>query len=147
MLYPIYQVLKQHLNDPSADGLEGIDLPNEWFNMQYDGTMIHDEGFFIEFPNELNFESVSTQMRRAPLRIRLHHYTKIVTTHDGIPDSAVLDHEVIGHKAKKLLDGFTPLDENGNKLCERLQFAVWRHWHRWKGRMVTYVEFESKKVL
>lgn len=147
MLYPIYQVLKQHLNDPGEEGLEGIDLPNEWFNMQYDGTMIHESGFFVEFPNELDFESVSTQMRRAPLRIRLHLYSKAMATHDGIADDTVLDHEAIAHRAKKLLDGFTPLDKDGNKLCERLLFVGWRHWHRWKGWMVTYVEFESKKVL
>lgn len=144
MLYPIFSALKEQLNNPTNDiggnPREGLNLPGEWFNMQYEGTMVNDKGFFVAFPDELPFTAASKQMRRAPVKIRLHIYSKALQTHDGISDQQVQDHEAIATKALELLDGFTP--ENG--ACKRLTFNGWRHWHRWKGWMVTFVEFEAK---
>ena len=142
MLYPIFTVFKDRLNNPDTMA-PGIDLPVEWFNMQYDGTMINQQGFFVEFPEKLNFENASNQMRRSPVKIRLHYYSMVPQTQDGIADETVQEHELIANQAKSLLDGYTP--ENGS--CSRLTFIGWQHWHRWKGWMVTYIEFEAKKTL
>ena len=42
MLNNIYQAVKGRLNP--------IEKSIEWYNVQYEGTMINETGFFIEFP-------------------------------------------------------------------------------------------------
>ncbi len=139
MLYDTYVLLKKRLQE--------LNKPTEWYNVQYEETMINDAGFFFEFPDELKFENVSKEMRRAPIKIRLHVYSKALRTTDGIPDAAVVAHEALALQALALLDGFTPATDDGKTLTSRLLFTGWRHWHRWRGWMVTFVEFEAKKVL
>jgi len=147
MLNDIYQAIKAQLNDPTDDldgnARTGTDKTVEWYNVQYEGVMIHDDGFFIEFLNKLDFEGVSKELRRAPVKIRLHCYSKALQTHDGITDASVEAHETLALKAKALLDGHTP----ANGSCSRVTFSGWQHWHRWKGWMVTFIDFEAKKSL
>lgn len=135
MLNNIYQAVKGRLNP--------IEKSIEWYNVQYEGTMINETGFFIEFPEILKFEATSKQMRRAPVKLRLHVYSKAMQTHDGITDTAVQEHEATALEALGLVDGFTP----ANNACSRLTFTAWQHWHRWKGWMVTLIDFEAKKEL
>jgi len=139
MLYDTYVLLKKRLQD--------LNMPTEWYNVQYEETMINDAGFFFEFPDELKFENVSKEMRRAPIKIRLHVYSNALRTTDGIPDAAVVAHESLALQALALLDGFTPVADDGQRVTSRLQLVSWKHWHRWRGWMVTFVEFEAKKVL
>ena len=147
MLNDIYQAIKGQLKTPSnsitGEPREGIDLNCEWFNMQYDGTMVHDSGFFVAFPDRIPFDRISKQARRTSVLIRLHHYSKAMQTHDGLSDATVEEHEDVALKAKALLDGFTP----ANGACKRLEFVGWQHWHKWKGWMVTFIEFEAKKEI
>ncbi|PTN08056.1 hypothetical protein C8N47_11196 [Mangrovibacterium marinum] len=142
MLYPIFTAFKDRLNTPEAPA-QGIDLPVEWYNVQYEGTMVNPQGFFVEFPEKMNFENASNQMRRSPVKIRLHYYSMVPQTQDGIADATTEEHEAIAKAAKDLLDGYTP----ANGSCSRLTFVGWQHWHRWKGWMVTFIEFEAKKTL
>jgi hypothetical protein len=135
MLYPIYSFIKTRL--------ASLNLPQEWYNVQYEETMINESGLFVEFPEPLKFDAVSKDMRRAPVKIRIHIYSKAIRTTDGIPDALVQAHEALADQVQNLLDGFTP----ANSSCGRLTFNGWQHWHRWKGWMVTFVEFEAKKVL
>lgn len=135
MLNNIYQAVKNRLNP--------IGKPVEWYNVQYEGTMINEDGFFVEFTEPLRVDSVSKQLRRAPVKLRLHVYSKAMQTHDGITDDVIQQHEATAMQALALLDGFTP----DNKACSRLTFTAWQHWHRWKGWMVTLIDFEAKKEL
>ncbi len=147
MLNGIYLAIKAQLKTPTdsmtGEEREGTALPVEWYNVQYEGTMIHENGFFVEFPEKLGFEQISKEDRRAPVKIRLHAYSKALQTQDGISDAQTLAHEAIAMQAKNLLDGFAP----ANGACKRLTLTGWQHWHRWKGWMVTFVEFEAKKVI
>lgn len=135
MLNDIYQAVKSQLNP--------VGKPVEWYNVQYEGTMINENGFFVEFAEPLRFEPASKQMRRAPVKVRLHVYSKALQTHDGITDATVTEHETTAQQALALLDGFTP----ANNACSRLTFTAWQHWHRWKGWMVTLIDLEAKKIL
>lgn len=135
MLYPIYSFIKTKL--------ASLNLAQEWYNVQYEETIINESGLFVEFPEPLKFDAASKDMRRSPVKIRIHIYSKAIRTTDGIPDALVQDHESLAIQVQNLLDGFTP----ANNSCGRLTFNGWQHWHRWKGWMVTFVEFEAKKVL
>jgi hypothetical protein len=135
MLYDIYSAIKTQL--------ASLGLPTEWYNMQYEEVMINEQGIFIEFPEQLAFGDDSKELRRAPVRIRVHVYSKALRTQDGIGDSVAEAHEDLALGAMGLLNHFLP----GDGSCSRLKFTGWQHWHRWKGWMVTFVEFEAKKTL
>lgn len=134
MLYTIYNTIKEKLAaDPAFS-----ELPVEWFNAQYDGIITNQEGFFIEFPDEMPFSQVSSDKKQAPARVRIHHYKSVINTQDGISDSEVLLHETNSLAAKECLKG---LKAEG---YTRLQFAGWQHWHRWAGWMVNFIVFSFK---
>lgn len=135
MLYDIYTAIKTKLAT--------LGLPQEWYNVQYEETIINNDGLFVEFPERLPFAGVSKDMRRAPVKIRMHIYSKALRTSDGIPEATVQAHEALALQLKGLLDGWTPA---GTK-ASRLKFTDWHHWHRYKGWMVTFVEFDAKIVL
>lgn len=135
MLNEIYTAIK--------DQASGLELNTQVYNSQYEGVMTHDNGLFVEFPEELKFDPASKDMRRAPVKIRVHYYSKAMATNDGIPDSSFINHEAIAETVENLLDGWTP----ANNSCKRLTFTGWRHWHRWRGWMVTFIEFDAKKIL
>lgn len=119
----------------------------QWFNMQYENKgWPYRTGFFIEFPEQLNFEFVSNAARQAPLKVRVHVYAQQVQTHNGINDAEVATHETMALAVKTALERFTP-ENAGAKLAKPLLFSGWRHWHRFNGWMVTYVEFDSKLQL
>lgn len=134
MLYSIYSAIKTKLAT--------LGLPQEWYNVQYEETMINESGLFVEFPEPLKFDDLTSDARRANVLIRIHFYSKALRTHDGIADSQVQAHETVALQVKDLLDGWLP---EGAALT-RLKFRNWQHWHRWKGWMVTFIEFEAKKA-
>lgn len=135
MLNNIYQAVKSRLNTTGK--------PVEWYNAQYDAVMLNEEGVFVEFPEKMNFAADSKQLRRAPVTVRLHVYTKALMDNDGITDAQVESHETLALSCKALMDGYTPADNS----CSRLTFYAWQHWHRYNGWMVTFVEFTAKVTL
>lgn len=135
MLFDIYSSIKTKVAP--------LNLPQEWYNVQYEETMINNNGLFVEFPEKLLFNAVSKDMRRSPIKIRMHIYSKVVRTSDGIPDEVVQAHEALASQIQTLMDGWTPLGTKVN----RLEFTGWQHWHRYKGWMVTFVEFDAKIIL
>lgn len=155
MLNDIYQAVKAQLQTITGT------YPVEWFNAQYEAVMIHEAGFFVEFPEALLFDQLSKDARRTPVKIRVHVYSKVVGTHDGITDADVEAHEAIALDALDTLDKTelikttsTPAPIEGDPpiittelLSTRLQFRGWQHWHKWRGWMVTYVDFDCKKML
>lgn len=134
MLNNIYNAIKTQLN--SIETAENT----QWFNMQYENKgWVFQHGFFVEFPNQLDFEQISKQAAESPLRVRIHAYSKFIQTQEGVSDSEVLAHETLALAAKTALKGFKPTNTT-----TRMKFTGWRHWHRLNGWMVTYIEFDAK---
>lgn len=134
MLYSIYTAIKTKLAT--------LNLPIEWYNVQYEETMINESGIFVEFPEPLKFDQNTSDARRAEVKIRVHIYSKALRTTDGIPDLIVDSHEGIAEDVREALDFWKPTGAD----CSPFKFSGWQHWHRWKGWMVTYVEFNAKKT-
>lgn len=141
MLKDIYTAVKSHLNEEDSEGtIKGI----EWYNVQYESTIASTPRIFVEFPEPLKIDAISKDARRTPVKIRLHVVTQAITGTDGtIPDAVVDAHEQIATWAKDAIDHFTPPDG-----CTRqMNLTSWQHWHKYKGWMVTFVEFEAKKTI
>jgi len=141
MLNDIYTAIKLQLNTADEDlTLKGI----EWYNVQYESTIANTPRIFVEFPEPLKIDAISKDTRRTPVKIRLHVVTQAITGTDGvIPDTLAEAHETTAMMAKNALDAFAP----GNGSCGPLKWSGWQHWHKYRGWMVTFVEFEAKKLL
>ncbi|RKE02320.1 hypothetical protein [Marinifilum flexuosum] len=142
MLNNIYKDIKGQLNTISA----GEDC--QWYNVQYEEAgWPFRVGFFIEFPDKLQFDDISKMKRRAPVRIRVHVYTQnILKNGEGIPDAEVDAHEAVASEVQDMLDQHIPQRE-GENLTDKLILRGWQHWHRYKGWMITMLDFECKKLL
>jgi hypothetical protein len=139
MLYPIYAAIKNQLT--TADGeavLKGI----EWYNVQYEATIATTPRVFVEFPDLLQFAQLSKDARRAPVKVRLHVVTQAIPTADGVIDDATAQaHEAVAEMVYGAIDGYKPTG------LSSLQLTGWQHWHKYKGWMVTFVEFTANKNL
>jgi len=147
MLNEIYKAIKSHLNEQDTTGkIKGI----EWYNVQYESTIACTPRIFVEFPEALVIDPISKDTKRTPVKIRLHVVTQALTDTDGtIPDSIVDNHEEIATWVKDTIDHFTPPPSTGSGIvpCKHMNLSGWQHWHKYKGWMVTFVEFEAKKML
>jgi len=142
MFYNIYTAVKNQLTTQIA-ALKGV----EWYNVQYEGAIASTPRVFVEFPEKLEISQLTKQTRRAPLRMRLHVVSVAVASHEGvIPDSTAQEHETIALAAKDAIDKFTPLS-GAEKLTTPMQLTGWQHFHKHKGWMVTFLEFDAKKML
>ncbi len=156
-LNPLYKSIRRGIMDLAV--VENVD----WFN-GYEAVQLHEVGCFVEFPDEINFEEISKSDTRADLRVRVHIYTKVLRDVDGyIPQAegeahdtlALLVRDQLRNKALAVADGdfyalnfdeddFYVFDETPEQLCKRLRFAGWRHWHYYKGYMITWVDYMTK---
>jgi len=118
----------------------------EWYNAQYeDGSLIDEVGAFVEFPDDIDFERASKEQRDADLRIRLHVYHKLLADVDNhISDAETDEHEAVALAALNLLDGARLLGANDVALTKPLRFVKYRHWHRYRSWLVTWIEFDCK---
>ena len=141
MLYAIYTAIKQHLTTADTDAvIKAI----EWYNVQYESTIVSTPRVFIEFPEPLKFDQLSKDARRTPVKVRLHVVSQAVTGQDGqISDDIVEDHEAVATMVYNAIEGFR-LETQG---LASLHLSAWQHWHRYKGWLVTFVEFEGKKQI
>lgn len=144
MLNDIYKAIKSHLIEADEDSiLKGI----EWYNVQYESTIASTPRIFVEFPNPLVFDRVSKDMKRTAFKVRLHVVTQALSGTDGaIPDTMVDAHETAANFALNTLKRFVP-QAAGEDLTTPFDFTLWQHWHKYRGWMVTFVEFDAKKVL
>jgi hypothetical protein len=144
MLFPIYTAVKNQLTTSDVDAkLKGI----EWYNVQYEGVITNAPRVFIEFPDALKFDEISKDARRSPLRIRLHVVTQAIAGTDGaIPDTTAEEHEAIAKLVEGWIDTFIP-QENGSNLTSMLRLTGWQHFHKYKGWMVTFLEFTARMTL
>lgn len=147
MLNPIYKAIKQQLITADEELiLKGV----EWYNVQYESTIASTPRIFVEFPEPLAIDAISKDTKRTQVKIRLHVVTQALTGTDGtIPDTVVDAHEEIAIWAKDAINHFTPAPSTGlgSVPCKTINFTGWQHWHKYKGWMVTFVEFEAKKTL
>jgi len=134
MFYTIYSAIKTQLASLVAEG-----YPVEWFNNQYEGTMRNPQGFYIEFPDPVPVLPLSKEAQRKTVKVRLHFYTQLIQTDDGIPDASVSLHEETVTNAVELINGCKPV-ATGNRMLT----TSWQHYHRWRGWLVTMVDFELK---
>lgn len=142
MLHDIYTAVKSHLNEQdSEETIKGI----EWYNVQYEGSIATTPRLFVEFPEPLNFGDLGKEAeKRAPVKIRLHVVTQALAGADGVIDDSLSEsHETLSLWVKDQLDNFLPT--NGS--CKSLHFTTWQHFHKYKGWMVTFVEFVAKKTV
>lgn len=144
MLYEIYNAIKTELTKPGNGlGLKGV----EWYNVQYESTITSTPRVFVEFPEKLVFDHISKSNRRTPLRVRLHVVTKALTSTDGtVTDTAAQQHESTATAVYEALERFQPTAE-GEALCSHMLLSGWQHFHRHMGWMVTFVEFDARKLL
>jgi hypothetical protein len=148
MLYEIYTAIKSHLNAADTEGIiKGI----EWYNVQYESTIATTPRVFIEFPDPLVFSQFTKDARKTPVKVRLHVVTQAVTLADGaIDDSTAQAHEQVSEFVKEAIEGYAPITEINNvqtRHATSLHLTGWQHWHKYKGWMVTFVEFTANKII
>lgn len=108
----------------------------QWFNMQYETTITQSPVAFIEFPDNSAAEQVSKDLTRVPVTIRVHVVSKVLSGADGsVPDTAIEQAEALAASVRSALTGLKP------SAGKPLRFTGWRHWQRYQGFMITYVEF------
>lgn len=148
MLYEIYTAIKSHLNDADTEGIiKGI----EWYNVQYESTIATTPRVFIEFPDPLVFNQFTKDARKTPVKVRLHVVTQAVTLADGaIDDATASTHEAVAEMVRAAIEGYAPTTEINNvetRHATSLHLTGWQHWHKYKGWMVTFVEFTANKII
>lgn len=142
MLHDIYLSVKTQLLAQVA-GLEGV----EKYNVQYEGSIATTPRIFVAFPEQLQFDQVSKQSRRTPLKMRLHVVTQALAETDGtVSDSISAEHETIALAVMNAIDKFTPVD-GVEKLTSPMQFSGWQDFDKYRGWKITFVEFDCRKLL
>jgi len=157
MLYKFFNAIATQLSSQVA-ALTGV----EWFNAQYDGTILKTPVCYIEFPEPINPEEVSKDLQRATITVRLHTVSKVITKIDNtVPDQAVIDHETIAIAVRDCMRGQlltqttsvvvpeteTDLEEIVSttvNISSRLRWVRWQHFHKFQGWMVTTCDFTFK---
>ncbi|MBS4057769.1 MAG: hypothetical protein KGZ82_10675 [Bacteroidales bacterium] len=156
-LSPLYKALKRGIYD-----LTGVEDVN-WFH-GYENIVLREQGIFIDFPDEILFEKITKSMKRAPVRIRLHVYTKVIRDVDGyVPHEQAEAHDTFALMVRDQLDNKGLFEAEGDfyaadfdnedffisnpqaqQLCRALSFTGWRYYHYFEGQMVTFVEFTTE---
>lgn len=136
MLYKYYKALKTTL--VQITGINSV----EWFNNQYEGTILNDKVVWIEFPEPVVPAEVSKDMQRADLRIRLHVVSRVLQRVDStIADTEIIGHETMSTHVLEALRATQLTNDDGNLITTKLRWALWQHFHKYEGWMVTWIEF------
>jgi hypothetical protein len=155
-LSPLYKALKKGLSE-----LDGVDAV-EWFH-GYENIVIKEQGIFIEFPEGIDFVPISKSLRRAPVKLRLHTYTKVVQDVDGYIAQPIAEaHDAYAVAIKNYLDNKVLVEADGDffvgdfddpdfftqlpnpeTLTKHLHFSGWKHFHSYQGMMITWVDFTT----
>jgi len=105
MLLKPYKNIKDRLS--GVTGVKHID----WFNDQYSGIIHTAPAVFIEFPNPLIFETLNETIQQAPLLVRVHTASKVLSEKDkSINELQVETHFAICNEIFKLLQGYRGTD-------------------------------------
>lgn len=141
MLYETFDSVRTLLSAGSPS-LRSI----QWYNAQYEGTIYVSPVAFIEFPDRIPFEQIAGTTSRANFALRIHIVSVCTASQDGsIPDNLILEHEVIAGQVLTALHGKQIRMQDN--CTTSLVHTGWQHWHKYKGWMVTFVEFKAAAIL
>lgn len=151
MLFKFYSAIKTQLVAEVA-ALMGV----EWFNNQYDGTIIKMPKCYVEFPDPQELEYDNKDNKRTIVVARMHVVSKVLTKIDNVvPDTEVQAHEAIALAVRDALSGLQPTqtvvvtpatDEEPevtrtDVIGTNLKWSRWQHFHKFEGFMVTTIDF------
>lgn len=118
----------------------------QWFNAQYDGIIHTSPVIFVEFPQKLPFDQFTKLSDRVLLTIRIHIVSAVVPGADNsIPDELIAQHEAIAQAAHQRLNGV--FLNFRDVMTEPLKFGSYEHYHKYKGWMITFLEFSTKVLV
>lgn len=114
-----------------------------WYNAQFDSKTIHTvPAILIEFPDELNPETLNRQLQQIPLVIRIYLVHKIHSDKDGdINSSLMQQHELFANNIYDYIQEYAVEGENGTELnsFDRIAYKLDMSY---PGFAVTYQDFE-----
>lgn len=140
MLYETFNSVRTLLSGITA--LKSV----QWYNAQYEGTIYVSPVSFIEFPDRIPFEPIAGTICRADFALRIHIVSVVTAGQDSsIPDNLIQEHEAIAEQTMALLQG-KQLQMKENRTTS-LSPTGWQHWHKYKGWMVTFVDFKATAIL
>lgn len=137
MLLTPYRALKSQLSQ-----ISGIKLV-DWFNDQYAGTIHTAPAIFVEFPNQLRFETLRKGVQQAPFLVRIHMVSKVIMKQDNSVEEAKVEQHFTSCEAiYNRLHGLRHID-NEKLIFNSLSRSNFEHHQEMKGWMVTLQDFEA----
>ena len=139
MYYNLFDDLQTRLE--AATG-----LPVQWFNVQYEGSIINEKVLFVEFVKSEDNEQLTKQERKEALRIRVHVVTKLLSKTDGsIVEASIQANDLIASTVKASLTRYVV--KNGESILTKpLYHANTEPWQRHKGWFIQFIDFTSRLV-
>ena len=137
MLLKPYRILKDRLT-----GIPNVKLI-DFFNDQYSGIIHAQPGIFIEFHEDLNFETLNFKVKQAELKLRIHIYSKILTDTDKSINEANLEtHEAIYNEVVNRLEGYN-YKEGDKLLFNSLTEFKYAQEQKVNGWHISFHDFEA----
>ncbi|RHR56608.1 hypothetical protein [Parabacteroides sp. AF17-28] len=118
----------------------------QWYNAQYDGVIYVSPVAFVEFPERIPLDQVAGSVSRADFALRIHIVSACTAAQDGsISDNVIQDHEAIASQVQDILQGkqIRMVGSTSTSLVP----SGWQHYHKYKGWMVTFVDFKGMAIL
>ena len=118
----------------------------QWYNAQYDGVIYVSPVAFVEFPERIPLDQVAGSVSRADFVLRIHIVSACTAAQDGsISDNVIQDHEAIASQVQDILQGkqIRMVGSTSTSLVP----SGWQHYHKYKGWMVTFVDFKGMAIL
>lgn len=118
----------------------------QWYNAQYEGVIYVSPVAFVEFPERIPLDQVAGSVSRADFVLRIHIVSACTAAQDGsISDNVIQDHEAIAGQVQDILQGKQIRMAGSTSTC--LVPSGWQHYHKYKGWMVTFVDFKGMAIL
>lgn len=118
----------------------------QWYNAQYEGVIYVSPVAFVEFPEHIPLDQVAGLVSRADFALRLHIVSACTAAQDGsIADNIIQEHEAIAAQVMDILQGKQVRMRASTST--RLMPSGWQHYHKYKGWMVTFVDFKAAAIL
>lgn len=140
MLYETFTSVREKLKTISE--LKAV----QWYNAQYEGTIYVSPIAYVEFPERIPLDQIAGTACKANAALRIHIASAVVSGQDSsISDDIIQEHEAI---AEQVLDTL-----NGKQLRMRqskttsLVPSGWQHYHKYKGFLITFVDFTTSAIL
>lgn len=118
----------------------------QWYNAQYEGVIYVSPVAFVEFPERIPLSQVTGTVSRADLALRIHIVSACTALQDGsIADNIIQEHEAIAEQVINTLQGKQIKLKASTSTS--LVSTGWQHYHKYKGWMVTFVDFKGMAIL